>query len=251
MTRVALVQGASRGLGLAFARALFDRADVDRVVATCRDPEASKNLARLRSERGDALVAVRLDARDERTIAAAAARVAEECGPRLHWLINCAGVLHDGLEIRPEKKLEDVDPERLRAVFQVNAFGPLLVAKHFLDLLRHDERAVLANVSARVGSVGDNRLGGWYVYRASKAAQNMFTRNLAIELGRRAPNVICLALHPWTVDTDLSRPFQRNVPAERLFDANRAADQLLGVIDSCTRDDSGHFLAWDGQPIPW
>jgi NAD(P)-dependent dehydrogenase (short-subunit alcohol dehydrogenase family) len=160
-------------------------------------------------------------------------------------------VLHDGPEIRPEKKLEDAHPERLRPVVEVNASGPLLVAKHFLDLLRHDERAVLANVSARVGSVGDNRLGGWYVYRASKAAQNMFTRNLAIELGRRAPNVICLALHPWTVDTDLSRPFQRNVPAERLFDANRAADQLLGVIDSCTRDDSGHFLAWDGQPIPW
>jgi NAD(P)-dependent dehydrogenase (short-subunit alcohol dehydrogenase family) len=251
MTRVALVQGASRGLGLAFARALFDRADVDRVVATCRDPGTSEGLARLRSQRGDALVTVPLDVRDERTIAAAAARVADECGPRIHWLINCAGVLHDGPEIRPEKKLEDIDPEKLRAVFEVNAFGPLLVTKHFVGLLCHHERAVLANVSARVGSIGDNRLGGWYAYRASKAAQNMFTRNLAIELGRRAPNVICLALHPGTVDTELSRPFQRNVPAERLFDAKRAADQLLGVIDSCTRDDSGRFLAWDGQPIPW
>jgi NAD(P)-dependent dehydrogenase (short-subunit alcohol dehydrogenase family) len=251
MTRVALIQGASRGLGLAFARAMLDRADVDRVVATCRDPEASEGLARLRSDRGDALAAVHLDVRDEQTVAAAAARVAEECGPRLHWLINCAGVLHDGAALRPEKKLEDVDPEKLRAAFEVNAFGPLLVAKHFLGLLRHDERAVLANVSARVGSIGDNRLGGWYAYRASKAAQNMFTRNLAIELGRRAPNVICLALHPGTVDTDLSRPFQRNVPAERLFTARRAADQLLGVIDSCSREDSGRFLAWDGQPIPW
>ena len=251
MTRVALVQGASRGLGLAFARALLDRVDVDRVVATCRDPEASQGLARLRSERGDGLVAVPLDVCDETTIAAAAARIAKECGPRLHLLINCAGVLHDGLEIRPEKKVEDVDPERLRAVFEVNAFGPLLVAKHFIGLLRHDEQAVLANVSARVGSIGDNRLGGWYAYRSSKAAQNMFTRNLAIELSRRAPNVICLALHPGTVDTDLSRPFQRNVPAERLFDAKRAAEQLLGVIDSCNRDDSGRFLAWDGQRIPW
>lgn len=250
MTRVALVQGASRGLGLAFVRALFDRADVDRVVATCRDPEASEGLALLRSERGDALVTVRLDVRDERTIASGAARVAEECG-QLHWLVNCAGVLHDGPDLLPEKKLEDVDPERLRAAFEVNAFGPLLVAKHFLALLRHEERAVLANVSARVGSIGDNRLGGWYAYRASKAAQNAFTRNLAIELGRRAPNVICLALHPGTVDTDLSRPFQRNVPVERLFDAKRAASQLLRVIDSCTRDDSGRFLAWDGQSIPW
>jgi len=229
----------------------LDRVDVDRVVATCRDPEASEGLAQLRAERGDALVTVPLDVRDDRTIAAAASRVADDCGPRIHWLINCSGVLHDGPGLFPEKKLEDVDPERLRAVFEVNAFGPLLVAKHFLGLLRHEERAVLANISARVGSIGDNRLGGWYAYRASKAAQNAFTRNLAIELGRRAPNVICLALHPGTVDTDLSRPFQQNVPAGRLFDAKRAADQLLGVIDSCTGDDSGRFLSWDGQPIPW
>jgi len=251
VTRIALVQGASRGLGLAFARALLDRADVDRVVATSRNPEASEGLARLRAEHGDALFPMRLDVRDEATIAAAAARVAAECGPRLHWLINCAGVLHQGDEIQPEKKLEDVEPGKLRAVFEVNTFGPLLVAKHFLGLLRHDERAVLANLSARVGSIGDNGLGGWYAYRASKTAQNMFTRNLAIELGRRAPNVLCLALHPGTVDTDLSAPFQRNVPDERLFDAKRAAQQLLGVIDSCTADDSGAFLAWDGQPIPW
>ncbi len=251
MTRVALVQGASRGLGLAFARALILRADVDRVVATCRDPEASPGLARLRAEQGEALLALRLDVRDEPSIAAAADRVARECGPRLHWLINCAGVLHDGPELRPEKKLEQVDPEQLRRVFEVNAFGPLLVAKHFVGLLQHDERAVLANVSARVGSIGDNRLGGWYAYRASKAAQNMFTRTLGIELGRRAKNVICLALHPGTVDTDLSRPFQGNVPPERLFDAKRAADQLLGVIDACGPEDSGRFLAWDGQTIPW
>ncbi len=251
MAGVALVQGASRGLGLAFARALLDRPDVDRVVATCREPDASEGLTRLRAERGDALLAVRLDVRDESTIAAAAERVADACGPKLHWLINCAGVLHEGPGKGPEKKLEDADPERLRAVFEVNAFGPLLVAKHFVRLLRHDERAVLANLSARVGSIGDNRLGGWYAYRASKAAQNMFTRNLAIELKRRAPNVICLGLHPGTVDTDLSRPFQRGVPAGKLFDAKRAADQLLGVIDSCTREDTGRFLAWDGQEIPW
>jgi len=251
VTRVALIQGASRGLGLEFVRELLNRPDVDRVVATCRDPEASEGLASLCADHDDALVLVRLDVCDEPTVAAAAARVTEECGPRLHWLINCAGVLHDGPALRPEKKLEDVDPARLQAVFAVNAFGPLLVAKHFIELLRHEERAVFANLSARVGSVGDNRLGGWYAYRASKAAQNMFTRNLAVELGRRAPNVVCLALHPGTVDTDLSRPFQANVPAERLFDAQRAARQLLGVIDSSSREDSGRFLAWDGREIPW
>ncbi|MDJ0852498.1 MAG: SDR family NAD(P)-dependent oxidoreductase, partial [Myxococcota bacterium] len=169
MSRVELVQGASRGLGLAFTRALLDRPDVQRVVATCRDPEASEGLAELRARRGDALLVLPLDVRDEATVAAAAARVAEACGPQLHGLINCAGVLHESSGLRPEKKLEDVDPAKLRSVFEVNAFGPLLLAKHFVGLLRHDERAVLANVSARVGSIGDNRLGGWYAYRGSKA----------------------------------------------------------------------------------
>ena len=248
---VAVVQGASRGLGLAFTRALLEREGAGRVVATCRRPDASDGLAALRDAHGDALVTVRLDVRDESSIAAAAERVADECGPRVHRLVNCAGVLHDADGLRPEKKLEDADPERLRRAFEVNAVGPLLVAKHFLPLLRHAEGAVLANVSARVGSIGDNRLGGWYGYRASKAAQNMFTRTLSIELARRAPGVVCLALHPGTVDTELSRPFQRGVPAERLFDAKRAADQLLAVMDRSTREQSGHFLDWKGEEIPW
>lgn len=249
-SRTALVQGASRGLGLALARALLERDDVDRVVATCRDPAASPGLARLHAQRKDALQILRLDVRDEKTIVEAAARVASECS-RLHWLINCAGLLHEASRIRPEKQLEEVQAAALRVAFEVNAFGPVLVAKHFLHLLTHDERAVLANVSARVGSIGDNRLGGWYAYRASKAAQNMFTRNLAIELRRRAPNVVCLALHPGTVDTALSRPFQKKVPSDRLFDAARAARQLLAVMDASAVESSGCFLAWDGQPIPW
>jgi NAD(P)-dependent dehydrogenase (short-subunit alcohol dehydrogenase family) len=251
VNRVAFVSGASRGLGLAFARALLERGDVDRVVAGSRDPAASEGLARLRAQHDGAVLSVRLDVCDEATIAAAAVRTAETCGPRLHWLINCAGVLHEGEALRPERRLEDVDPGALHAVFAVNAFGPLLLAKHFVALLRHDERAVLANVSARVGSIGDNRRGGWYAYRASKAAQNMFTRTLATELARRAPNVVCLALHPGTVDTSLSRPFQRSVPAGSLFTPERAAAQLLDVIDACTAKDSGRFLAWDGQSIPW
>jgi NAD(P)-dependent dehydrogenase (short-subunit alcohol dehydrogenase family) len=251
MTRAALVQGASRGLGLAFVEALLARPDVERVVATCREPEASEGLTRLRAEHGDALLTTRLDVCDESSIAAAAEEVKARVGPRLHWLVNCAGLLHRGAALRPEKKLEDVDPLLLREVFEVNAYGPLLVAKHFLGFLQHEERAVLANVSARVGSIEDNRLGGWYGYRASKAAQNMFTRTLALEAARRAPRLICLALHPGTVETELSRPFRRSVPAERLFDPRRAATQLLQVIDAATEADNGRFLAWDGQPIPW
>jgi NAD(P)-dependent dehydrogenase (short-subunit alcohol dehydrogenase family) len=110
---------------------------------------------------------------------------------------------------------------------------------------------VFASISARVGSIGDNRLGGWYAYRGAKAAQNMFTRTLAIEWARTRRNVICVALHPGTTDTELSRPFQANVPPEKLFAPGRTVHQLLEVIDRLTPADSGSFLAWDGSPIPW
>jgi NAD(P)-dependent dehydrogenase (short-subunit alcohol dehydrogenase family) len=249
--RIALVQGASRGLGLAFAEALLREGACDRVIATSRDPDASEGLDALAAEHGDALLRLPLDVTDEKSIARVAERAAAE-HDRLHWLLNCAGVLHDPeLDMAPEKRLEQVRPESLRRAFEVNAFGPLLVARHFLPLLRHDERSVLANVSARVGSIGDDRLGGWYAYRGSKAAQNLFTRNLAIELRRRAPRCICVALHPGTVDTELSKPFQRNVPADRLFRPADAARNLLRVMERLGPEDSGGFFAWDGQPIRW
>jgi NAD(P)-dependent dehydrogenase (short-subunit alcohol dehydrogenase family) len=125
------------------------------------------------------------------------------------------------------------------------------VARHFERLLAHRDRAVFASLSARVGSIGDNRLGGWYAYRGAKAAQNMFTRTLAIEWARSRRNVVCVALHPGTTDTDLSRPFQANVPAEQLFPVGRTVHQLLDVIDRLSPAHSGRFLAWDGSEIPW
>jgi NAD(P)-dependent dehydrogenase (short-subunit alcohol dehydrogenase family) len=247
--RVALVQGASRGIGLALVETLLESNDALRVVATSRDPERSEGLAGLRRRHADRLVCERLDVRDEASIRSAAERVASYA-PRLHWLLQCAGVLHDGT-LRPEKRIEDADPEQLRRVFEVNAFGPLLVAKHFLALLRHPERAVLANLSARVGSIEDNRIGGWYGYRASKAAQNMFTRTLAIELRRRAPRVICVALHPGTVATALSEPFRGSFDPARVFTPRRAAEQIWAVVQSLSPEDGGRFLDWAGKPIPW
>ena len=231
-------------------RRLLEQGAHDRVVATCRDPERSEALQRLADEHPYELLLLPLDVTDEATVGRAAEATREACG-RLRLLVNCAGVLHEPDGLQPEKRLEQVDPERLQHVFAVNAFGPLLVAKHFHPLLRHDERAVLANLSARVGSIEDDRVGGWYGYRASKAAQNMFTKNLSIELGRRAPRCICVALHPGTVETGLSEPFRRRVPPEKLFSAERAAQQLLEVIDKLQPDDSGKFFAWDGSPIPW
>ncbi len=248
--RAALVQGASRGLGLAFVRQLLERGAHDRVVATAREPERSRELAELHRRHPRVLHLERLDVTDEVSVGRAFESVSR-LAPELGLLLNCAGVLHDEKDVQPEKKLESVDPAALRRVFDVNAIGPLLVAKHFLPLLRHDGRAVVANLSARVGSIGDNRLGGWYAYRGSKAAQNMFTRTLAIELARRAPNAICVALHPGTVDTDLSRPFQRRVVPSTPFDPDRAASQLLDVVEGLAPEQSGSFLAWDGSAIPW
>ncbi len=244
--QIAFVQGASRGIGFALVDRLLARGA--RVYASCREPEQADQLQALAAQ-NDALRVVRLNVEDEATVEQAARYVADQVD-RVHLLMNVAGLLHDGA-LKPEKKLSMVEPAHLHRVFAVNAFGPLLVAKHFSHLLIHDEPAVLANLSARVGSIGDNRLGGWYAYRASKAAQNMFTANLAIELARRGKNLSVIALHPGTVETDLSAPFRARVPSERLFDVCRAADQLLAIVDRTTPEHTGRFYAWDGSEIPW
>lgn len=245
-----MIQGASRGIGAALCEALATTPSVDHIVATSRKPDGAEALAALRQEIGDRLLTVPMDVTREESIEAAADTVADRLDT-LALIINCAGLLHDGDELQPERRLSEVSPATLQRSFAVNAWGPLLVAKHFSRLLPRRDRAVFASISARVGSIGDNGLGGWYAYRASKAAQNMFTRNLSIELPRRHRGTLAVALHPGTVDTGLSAPFQSRVPDEQLFDADRAARQLLDVINGLGEDDNGGFFAWDGQPIVW
>lgn len=237
--RTVVVQGASRGLGLAFVEALLARGDA--VIATARRP--SDDLHRL------GVPVVPLDLSKASSLAELPTHVSAHTD-RIHLLLNVSGLLHTP-DFGPEKRLEQLDMSAMQAVFTVNAFGPPLVCKALFPLLRHDQRAVVANLSARVGSIGDNHLGGWYSYRASKAAQNQFTRTLAIEMSRRAKNVIVTALHPGTVDTALSRPFQRNVAEGKLFEKAWAAERLLSVIDGLTPEDSGGFFAWDGSAIEW
>ncbi|TXD34317.1 SDR family oxidoreductase [Lujinxingia vulgaris] len=249
----ALIQGASRGLGLAMTRALLGAPHFSRIVACSRNATTTAALAELQEEHPGRLVCVDLDVTREHTIEAAARELGTQV-ERLHLVCNVAGLLHDASrQITPEKRLGDLDPAAFNALMQVNALGPALVVKHLTPLLRHTERTVIANLSARVGSIGDNNLGGWYSYRASKAAQNMLTRTMAIELGqhRRMGELICVALHPGTVDTGLSKPFQAHVPASKLFSTERAATQLLDVIDGLRPEDSGRFFAWDGSSIDW
>lgn len=126
-----------------------------------------------------------------------------------------------------------------------------MLAKHLLPLFKHKERSVFASISAKVGSIGDNQLGGWYGYRASKAALNMFMRTVAIEYGRSSPQTLVVTLHPGTTDTRLSLPFQRNVPPEKLFSVERTVSQLMNVIEQLQEGDSGQFFSWDGSRLPW
>jgi NAD(P)-dependent dehydrogenase (short-subunit alcohol dehydrogenase family) len=221
----ALVIGASGTLGQAFCQLL--RADDN--CASVRELSRSSTPA--------------LDLEDPHSIATAAEALADE-GP-FQLILHTAGLLHRP-GIAPEKSLNAIEADALQAVFQVNALGPALVLRHFLPLL--DKQGAMAMLSAKVGSIGDNRLGGWYAYRASKAALNMLIKTAAIELARSKPKARLLSLHPGTVISPLSQPF-RGATAAR--PADLAAAQMLQVIDSLGPEHSGSFHAYDGQPLPW
>lgn len=230
MGHAALVIGTSGGLGRALADALIDEGRFERVWCASR------------SNAGD----IHIDLTDEASIANAATTVA--AGPTLSLVIVATGMLHDDHR-RPERSFRELDAQWMAQNYAVNTIGPALVAKHFLPLLPKEERGVFAVLSARVGSITDNALGGWHSYRASKAALNMLTKTFAIELARTHKRAICVALHPGTVDTGLSKPFQANVSAGHLFKPHRAALQLLDVLDGLKPVDSGKHFAWDGEEI--
>jgi NAD(P)-dependent dehydrogenase (short-subunit alcohol dehydrogenase family) len=227
MVMRSIIIGSSGGIGDAFLRVLAGQQGADSVTGLSR---AS----------GD------IDLTNEASIAAAAARCAQ--GPSPDLVIVATGLLHNG-EYGPEKSLRELNADRLAHIFAINVIGPALVAKHFLPLFARDKRGVFAALSARVGSISDNRIGGWYGYRAAKAALNMTIRNLAIEWGRTHKQAICVGLHPGTVDTPLSKPFQKNVAPERLFTPDFAAEQMLKVVGGLSSADSGKCFAWDGAEI--
>lgn len=214
----AVIIGASGGIGAALADALEEE---DATVTRFARPT--------------------FDLTDEASIAAAAAKAGT---PEL--VIVATGLLHDG-DHGPEKALGDLDPAWLARQYAINAIGPALVAKHFLPIMPRAGRSVFAVLSARVGSIADNRLGGWYGYRASKAALNQLVRTLAIEDKRRNERGLVVALHPGTVETKLSAPFRQ--VGRDIFKPDRAAVQLLDVLDGLKPQDSGKLLAWDGAEI--
>lgn len=244
-----LVTGASSGIGLAMVEALLENPEVALVFGVSRRAADSDTLALLQARHGARLQPISADLTTDAGLHAILAGIRGH-GDELHLVVNCAGLLHgDGL--RPEKSLVTLDRDALERSFALNAFAPVLLVRALLPLLGPDKPRVVASLSARVGSIADNRLGGWYAYRAAKAAQNQLLRTLAIEWQRTHAQSTCVLLHPGTVDTPLSQPFQTRVAEDALFPPARAARQLLDIIAALTPADSGRFIAWDGSTIPW
>jgi len=223
----ALVIGASGALGSAFLTHLHN------------DPRCSVAMGLGRSSDP------KLDLNDEDSIVQAAAQL-KPLGP-WHCIVVASGILH-GAHGMPEKRLAQLHASQMEAVFRVNTFGPALALAHFAPLLDSKQRSLMAVLSAKVGSIEDNRLGGWYSYRASKAALNMMLKTAAIEVARTHPQAVLAALHPGTVDSSLSAPFRG---AEIGRPALEAAEELLQVLNGLEAEHSGGFWSYSGERLPW
>lgn len=228
----AVVVGATGGIGHALIETLSRNPRCREVISLARNPHEG---------------GVKIDLDDETSIAAAAATIANTGGADL--IINATGMLHDeDRGIMPEKSWKHLDRDRLMAFYQANCIGPSLLASHFLPLLPRQGKSVMALLSARVGSIGDNRSGGWHGYRAAKAALNMMIRNFSHEMRFRNKDAVILGLHPGTVETRLSAPF-RNMARHDIIAPDLSAQHLLQVIDAADSSLSGHCLDWKGQII--
>jgi len=224
--RIAVIIGARGGIGAALADALDTGDQYDRVIPLHRTSAPA------------------IDILDESSIAAAANDLA---GTAPQLVIVATGLLHTANK-GPEKSLRELDPEWMMENYRINAVGPALVAKHFLPIMAKQGPICFAALSARVGSISDNRLGGWHSYRASKSALNMFIRNIAIEWQRKNPQSVVVGLHPGTVETQLSAPFKGN-PAHERFAPARAAADMLGVLSGLNPEQSGQIFAYDGSVV--
>ena len=234
-TNIAII-GSSGSIGSALIAQIHKRYPTACIHAFSRTPltEDSENITHYR-----------IDYNDERSIATSAEIASNKV--LLDLILCTTGLLHDD-QIQPEKSLKELSYDKFFKIFSVNTFLPALVAKHFLPVLRKDKKAVFAVLSARVGSISDNTLGGWYAYRASKTALNMIIKNAAIEIGRLHKQAILVALHPGTVESPLSSPYTTGT-SHKIFTPTQAANHLLEVIEQLKSTDSGKIFAWDGEEI--
>ena len=240
-----LIAGVSGAIGAALAEKLNSRSDVQ-IVGLCRQPEKAPEFMQ---DRHHVLTwdAEKPEALDQ--LAADLANIVPKADG-LDMIIYAAGILH-GADLKPEKRLEDVSADAMARSMAVNASGFALLVQAMLPWLRHKRDTRIVAISAKVGGIGDNRLGGWYAYRSSKAALNMLVKTLSVELPRRLSSVACVALHPGTTRSALSAPFSQSLANLDVHDADETADNLLAVIDQLEETDNGSFLSWDGSTLPW
>ena len=232
-----IVVGARGGLGEAVVQLLLEQFNVVKVWATSRQHLSFEDV-RVQS--------IQMNLQDEASIASAAEEIRNDDVPNL--LINCAGILHTE-SFGPEKTWRHLNFAVMQEVFQINAFAPVMLGKYFLPLFSRKDEGLFLSCSARVGSISDNQLGGWYSYRASKSAHNMFMKTLSLEARNRLAKCCIISYHPGTIDTELSKPFTRNYDPQKLFTPQAGAEYLWKVIQQVQVPDSGQFIAWDGQRI--
>ncbi|MGE6608809.1 SDR family NAD(P)-dependent oxidoreductase [Halomonas sp. NPDC076908] len=236
----ALVIGASGGIGAAIIQQLLVSSNVGHIIAVSRQSLQSND---------ERITYLRLDVSEQAGRLKLKKAVAAQ---PIHFFFNAIGILHDdALHLQPEKRLDQLSADALAQVMNINAFTPILLLATLQDSFKGSHPTIIASLSARVGSITDNQLGGWYSYRASKAAHNMLLKTASIELKRLNKQSAVLCLHPGTTDTALSKPFQARVPNEKLFSPTFVAEQLLAVIAQRTPEDSGSFWDWDGRSIEW
>lgn len=245
-SRIALVVGASRGIGLAITQQLLQEQGIERVYASYRHSDTAAGLLEIDDKR---LQTIRADVTRPADLQGVAAGIRAN-GDHPDFVINTAGILHEH-DLQPEKSLNQCQQDALLRLFLVNSIGPLMLAKAVIPLMPRNRPGHFAVLSAMVGSIADNRLGGWYGYRASKAALNQFMRTLSVECRRSHPQLCITAIHPGTTDTSLSRPFQANVRPGKLYTASQSATRILQQVSAAQAEQSGHFINWDGKPIPW
>jgi len=242
----ALVVGASRGIGLAIAKQLLNEPGMQGVYATYRKSDTAKDLLVIEDRR---LETLQVDITSDEDLQRLTESIrANQDHP--DFVINAAGILHEGT-LQPEKSLNQCNREALGRMFEVNSIGPLMLVRAMLPLMPKNRPCHFAVLSAMVGSIGDNRLGGWYGYRASKAALNQLMKTLAVECRRSHPRLCITSIHPGTTDSELSRPFQANVKPGNLYTPSQSADRVLRVVSAGRAQDSGRFVNWDGRRIPW
>ena len=241
-----VIAGVSGAIGAALALRYLSSYPDRSLVGLCRRPETAPD--DLKNHSGVRLMA--WDAEDEQRLDVAEFKAALEASGPVDTVIYAAGLLHDD-QLFPEKRLEDIDGRSMMRSYQVNCVGFALLIQRLAPALRGKHFKRIAAVSAKVGSISDNQLGGWYAYRASKAAMNMVVKNLSIELSRRYAPLACVSLHPGTTLSPLSQPFQQSLERLTVHEPEQTASNLFSVLENLDARDNGRFISWDGSDLPW